>query len=111
MERRLLRSGKLESLGVLAGGIAHNFNNPLAVIPGNLELTQLKLPAGSPTQHNIEDALDACQRVADVVEVIHVIRSYYRQPKGSCGMVLHSRREYPPSKRKSHPCGGWLFLS
>jgi PAS domain S-box-containing protein len=67
MERRLLHSQKLESLGVLAGGIAHDFNNLLAVILGNLELTRLKVPHNSEAQHNIEHALNACQRAARLI--------------------------------------------
>jgi two-component system, cell cycle sensor histidine kinase and response regulator CckA len=38
LEAELIRSSKLESLGVLAGGIAHDFNNLLTVIVGNLSL-------------------------------------------------------------------------
>lgn len=41
-EEKLILSQKLESLGVLAGGIAHNFNNLLAVIFGYVELASDK---------------------------------------------------------------------
>ena len=40
MEEELLRARKLESLGVLAGGIAHDFKNFLTVIQGNVELAR-----------------------------------------------------------------------
>lgn len=40
MELELFRADKLQSIGILAGGIAHNFNNLLAVILGNINLVQ-----------------------------------------------------------------------
>jgi PAS domain S-box-containing protein len=66
MERRLLHSQKLESLGVLAGGIAHDFNNLLAAIMGNLELSLIRLPGESPVRWNVEQAIKASQRAADL---------------------------------------------
>ncbi|HWL17906.1 MAG TPA: ATP-binding protein [Opitutus sp.] len=41
LEAELMRTSKLESLGVFAGGIAHDFNNLLTVILGNLTLARL----------------------------------------------------------------------
>jgi PAS domain S-box-containing protein len=44
LEAHLQQSRKMEAVGVLAGGIAHEFNNALAVVAGNLELLQMGLP-------------------------------------------------------------------
>ncbi len=43
-EEERLKTSKLESLGTLAGGIAHDLNNILTVISGNLGLAQLEAP-------------------------------------------------------------------
>lgn len=42
LEQQLRQKLKMEAIGVMAGGIAHNFNNQLAVILGNIELAELK---------------------------------------------------------------------
>jgi two-component system cell cycle sensor histidine kinase/response regulator CckA len=46
-EEERLTTSKLESLGTLAGGIAHDLNNILTVISGNIGLAQLEAPAGA----------------------------------------------------------------
>jgi PAS domain S-box-containing protein len=48
MEQQLLQSKKLQSLGELAGGVAHDFNNVLAAVLGRVQLlkTQIKPPRG-----------------------------------------------------------------
>jgi PAS domain S-box-containing protein len=44
MEQELVKAQKLESLGILAGGIAHNFNNLLTGIAANIELAKIGAP-------------------------------------------------------------------
>jgi PAS domain S-box-containing protein len=66
MQRKLMRSQKLESLGLMAGGIAHDFNNLLAVVLGNLELALLDVPQGSVIRPSIEQAFKAAKRSAEL---------------------------------------------
>lgn len=48
LENELLNTRKLESVGILAGGIAHDYNNLLAVVLGNVSLARSDLPADDP---------------------------------------------------------------
>jgi PAS domain S-box-containing protein len=67
MEKKILHSQKLESLGVLAGGLAHEFNNILTVIQAGLEIAQMEVKNGLPvTTSYIDGALDASKKAADL---------------------------------------------
>ncbi|MEM7235069.1 MAG: histidine kinase dimerization/phospho-acceptor domain-containing protein, partial [Planctomycetota bacterium] len=67
-QERLLRSHKLESLGLLAGGIAHDFNNILQGILGNALLAQEVLGEASPAQENLDQIDKSSQRAADLTQ-------------------------------------------
>ena len=65
-ERRLMQAQKAESLGRMAGAIAHNFNNLLGVVMGNLELATLHLHQTAEVQANISEARKASMRAAEL---------------------------------------------
>lgn len=67
MERRLQSAQRMESIGVLAGGIAHNFNNMLSVILGNLDLALMGLPPQSPVRDRIVQAGEMGERAAHLI--------------------------------------------
>jgi PAS domain S-box-containing protein len=66
LEARLRDAQKLESLGVLAGGIAHEFNNLLVSIMGNAELVLGDLQEGSANRNSLDSVLEAAGRAADL---------------------------------------------
>ena len=65
-----LRSQKLEALGTLAGGVAHDFNNILLAIMGNAGLAEADLPPGHPVRDNLAEITRATNRAADLVRRI-----------------------------------------
>ncbi|NOY52306.1 MAG: response regulator [Deltaproteobacteria bacterium] len=66
LELELIKSAKLESLGVLAGGIAHDFNNLLTGIQGNISLATLDAVPGSPQESTLKEADKACTRATSL---------------------------------------------
>ncbi|HPX62086.1 MAG TPA: PAS domain S-box protein [Deltaproteobacteria bacterium] len=57
---------KNESLGRMAGAIAHHFNNRLQAVLGNLELAQLDMPNDASIEENIASAINECYRAAEI---------------------------------------------
>lgn len=68
LEAELLKSQKLESLGRLAGGLAHDFNNSLAIILGNLNIAQAKLVTGQDVEEELNIAARACMHASGVTK-------------------------------------------
>lgn len=66
LERRHLQARKLETVSVLAAGIAHNFNNLLGIVAGGLDLSLMQMPAAEPLRHPLEQALQASVRARDL---------------------------------------------
>ena len=64
LARQMQEAQRLESLGVMAGGITHDFNNLLTPILGDAELALLDLPADSPIRPRIEQIRRAARRAA-----------------------------------------------
>lgn len=66
----LQQTQKLESLGIMAAGMAHQFNNILTTISGNVALIGYDIPADSEMQGSIAAINDAVQRAARISQQI-----------------------------------------
>lgn len=62
----LARNQKLESIGILAGGLAHDFNNILTAVMGNISLIKLNLDEKDDTYQSALHAEAACLRARDL---------------------------------------------
>lgn len=67
-ERQLLQTQKLEAIGRLAGGVAHDFNNLMAVVLGSGGLLARRLPEDDPLQTLVESVLQAGERAAKLTQ-------------------------------------------
>jgi len=68
LQRQLERSKKMESLGLLAGGVAHDLNNVLSGIVSYPDLLLMDLPAGSPLRAPIKTIKDSGEKAATIVQ-------------------------------------------
>jgi len=66
LEEQLLQSQKMEAIGRLAGGIAHDLNNALTAIAGYAELALGEVPAGHPARNDVEEIRRAAERAGSV---------------------------------------------
>lgn len=62
MEAELFKSRQMESLGILAGGLAHDFNNILTGILGNISLAKEDESAGETLAKKLGEAENACRQ-------------------------------------------------
>lgn len=66
LEKRLLRSQRMEAIGLLAGGVAHDLNNVLSPIMMSVDMFKYGL-SPSETEELVATLTESCQRGADIV--------------------------------------------
>ncbi len=64
LEDQLRQAQKMEAVGRLAGGVAHDFNNALGIITGYSDLLQMRIPTGEPLRKYAEEIAKAGHRAA-----------------------------------------------
>ncbi len=107
LEERLQRAEKMEVLGTLAGGVAHDLNNVLGILVGYSELLAEKLPADSPLRRYADNILQSSMRgtaiiqdlltlarrgvnISEVVNLNRVVSDYLRTPEFEKLQSYHS---------------------
>jgi PAS domain S-box-containing protein len=82
LERHMRQAQKMEAVGQLAGGVAHDFNNILAVILGYSESVQRHLATSDPQHGKIEEIRRAAERGASLThQLLAFSRKQVLQPR------------------------------
>ncbi|MGA2331004.1 MAG: PAS domain S-box protein, partial [Syntrophales bacterium] len=68
LEERLQRAEKMEALGTLAGGVAHDLNNVLGIVVGYAEMLLMDVDESSPIREDLVNIMSGGQRAAAIVQ-------------------------------------------
>jgi two-component system NtrC family sensor kinase len=83
-QEELVQAEKLADLGVLAAGVAHEINNPMAIIRGNAELLQMSVESDSDNSEEVETII---AQVGRVERIVANLLTFARQGKNQFGHI------------------------
>jgi signal transduction histidine kinase len=93
LETNLQQARRMETVGALASGIAHNFNNIVGAILGHTEMAEAQLAPNSQPARNLKEIRRAGERARDLVDQILAFgrrRDLLRRPVGMKGLVAET---------------------
>ncbi len=97
-ERAVLQAAQLRAVVLLAGGVAHEINNPLTVVKGMLQLILKALPDENRERQRLELACDAADRIKDAVaRLAHITRLELAESMPRVPAMLDLQRSSEPA--------------
>ncbi|MBF0120036.1 MAG: response regulator [Desulfobacterales bacterium] len=86
---QLLESHKMNTIGTLAGGVAHNFNNILSIIIGYTQIAlENEIPPDSPAKDSLKNVIKASIRAKDLVNQLLTFSCKQMTRKGNTSVAL-----------------------
>ena len=81
LERQLRQAQKMEAIGTLAGGVAHDFNNILMAMMGYAEMAKRSIPGDLDAQQDLDEIVQTGRRATDLVKQILTFSRQNEQEK------------------------------
>jgi PAS domain S-box-containing protein len=82
LQRQLTHAQKMEAIGRLAGGVAHDFNNIMTAVMGYAQIAAESLPKGSPAEDDLKEILRAAGRASELTQqLLAFARRQVTQPR------------------------------
>ena len=79
LEEQLIHSQKIESIGTLAGGVAHEINNPINGIMNYAQLISEQIDEGSPARELAQEIIHETERIAQIVRNLLTFARHEKQ--------------------------------
>ena len=82
LERQLTHAQKMEAIGRLAGGVAHDFNNIMTAVMGHAQIASESLPDEAPARDDLKEILRAANRASELTrQLLAFARRQVTQPR------------------------------
>ena len=108
-QKKLIQSSKMASLGEMAGGIAHEINNPLAIILGKISIIKKRISAGKLDPVELENHLNSIENTANrITKIVKGLKSFSRNSENdpmesiSISQIINETLDLCKEKFNSH---------
>lgn len=102
-EERSRESERLTTLLQIAGGAAHEINQPLTAILGYAEMVMSLLPEDDPVHSYQKHIATAAMRISDTIKQMQAVREYRTRPYASGHHIVDFRQSASPDQTDAEP--------